>query len=150
MTDGNDPSFAKVQDLAAWAIVGAALIYIVGVFIPVPAFGESGIASTYGYNNGRGDSATQGVACGGILNTMALTAAHKTLRYGTKVKVTNRRNGRSVVVAINDRGPFIKGRIIDLSPAAARAIGMGYSIAPVNIEVVGCVPRLSGASLVGC
>ncbi|MGO9328025.1 MAG: septal ring lytic transglycosylase RlpA family protein [Steroidobacteraceae bacterium] len=53
------------------------------------------------------------------------TAAHRTLPFGTRVGVTNKRNGRSVTVRINDRGPFIRGRIIDLSPAAARAIGCG-------------------------
>ncbi|MGB9327538.1 MAG: septal ring lytic transglycosylase RlpA family protein [Pseudolabrys sp.] len=52
-----------------------------------------------------------------------MTAAHKTLPFGTKVKVTNVRTGQSVIVRINDRGPYIKGRIIDLTPAGARAIG---------------------------
>lgn len=76
---------------------------------------ESGVASHY--------SSPQPVACGGRLNTGALTAAHKTLPCGTRVRVTNKRNGRSVVVRINDRGPYIRGRIIDLTPAGARAIG---------------------------
>jgi rare lipoprotein A len=53
-----------------------------------------------------------------------LTAAHRSLAFGTKVKVTNRNNGRTVVVRINDRGPFIRGRVIDLSRAAAQNIGM--------------------------
>lgn len=149
MTDGNDPSFGKAQERYGAAIIGI-ILGIFTVLCIVEARGEHGIASTYGYNNGRGDSATQGVACGGRLNTLALTAAHKTLRCGTKVKVTNKRNGRSVVVVINDRGPFIRGRVIDLSPAAARQIGMGYSIAPVHIEIVGCTPRLGGVALVMC
>ncbi|EJW13018.1 Rare lipoprotein A [Rhodovulum sp. PH10] len=51
--------------------------------------------------------------------------------------MTNRRNGRSVVVRINDRGPFVKGRVIDLTPAGARAIGMGHGLAPVTIAVLG-------------
>ncbi len=59
-----------------------------------------------------------------MMNAAKLTAAHKTLPFGTKLKVTNKNNGRSVVVRINDRGPFIKGRIIDLSKAAASQIGM--------------------------
>jgi rare lipoprotein A len=63
-----------------------------------------------------------------------MTAAHRTLPFGTKVTVTNNRTGRSVVVRINDRGPFVRGRVIDLSPAAARAIGVG-SIAQVSLKV---------------
>jgi rare lipoprotein A len=55
----------------------------------------------------------------------AMTAAHRKLPFGTRVRVTNKLNGRSVSVRINDRGPFVKGRTIDLSRAAARAIGMG-------------------------
>lgn len=66
----------------------------------------------------------QAIACGGRFNSQALTAAHRSYPCGTKVRVTNIRNGRSVVVTINDRGPFIKGRIIDLSLAAAKKIGM--------------------------
>jgi len=53
----------------------------------------------------------------------ALTAAHRSLPFGTMVRVTNERNGRSVVVRINDRGPFVRGRVIDVTPAAARALG---------------------------
>jgi rare lipoprotein A len=57
------------------------------------------------------------------MNPGALTAAHRSLPFGTKVKVTNKRNGRTVVVRINDRGPFIKGRMLDLSRAAAGQLG---------------------------
>lgn len=67
---------------------------------------------------------TSRTASGEMMNPAKLTAAHKTLPFGTKLKVTNKNNGRSVVVRINDRGPFIKGRVIDLSKAAAREIGM--------------------------
>ena len=63
-----------------------------------------------------------------------MTAAHRTLPFGTQVKVTNKRNGRSVVVTITDRGPFIRGRVIDLTMAGANAIGMGFGIAPVTLE----------------
>jgi len=67
----------------------------------------------------------------------ALTAAHRTLAFGTRVKVTNRRNGRSVVVTINDRGPRHRGRIIDLSRAAARKLEMLDSgLAPVRLRVL--------------
>jgi rare lipoprotein A len=63
-------------------------------------------------------------ASGERFNTGALTAAHKTFPFGTRIRVVNVHTGRSVVVRINDRGPFIRGRVIDLSKAAARAIGM--------------------------
>lgn len=63
-------------------------------------------------------------ANGEIFNPRKLTAAHRTLPFGSKVRVTNRRNGRSVVVRINDRGPFARGRVIDLSKAAAQRIGL--------------------------
>jgi rare lipoprotein A len=66
-----------------------------------------------------------------------LTAAHKTLPFGTKVRVTNRENGKSVVVRINDRGPFVGKRVIDLSRGAAAAVGMiQRGIAPVSIEII--------------
>jgi rare lipoprotein A len=58
------------------------------------------------------------------------------LPFGTKVRVTHRRTGRSVVVRINDRGPFIRGRVIDLTPAGARALGFS-GLAPVTVAVVG-------------
>ena len=58
------------------------------------------------------------------MNPAVLTAAHRSLAFGTKVKVTNSHNGRTVVVRINDRGPFIRGRVLDLSRAAAQNIGM--------------------------
>ncbi|BAY83919.1 hypothetical protein NIES267_34130 [Calothrix parasitica NIES-267] len=67
-----------------------------------------------------------------------LTAAHKTLPFGTRVKVTNKNNGRSVIVKINDRGPFIRCRVIDVSRKAARQLGMIRSgVAPVTLQVLG-------------
>ena len=75
---------------------------------------QSGIASVYGRSG-------------------AMTAAHRTLPFGTRVRVTNHRNGRSVMVTIKDRGPFIRGRIIDVSPGAARALGFSGLI-PVSIN----------------
>ena len=91
-----------------------------------------GLASFYGAKfNGRR------TASGEKYNHNALTAAHKTLPFGSKVQVTNVRNGKSVVVRINDRGPFVKGRIIDLSKAAAKQIGLGHSgTARVKLEVL--------------
>jgi rare lipoprotein A len=66
-----------------------------------------------------------------------LTAAHRTLPFGTRLRVTNLMNGRSVTVTITDRGPFVKPRVLDLSYAAAREIGMiGLGTAPVQLEVL--------------
>ena len=80
----------------------------------------------------------QRVASGGWFNPNAMTAAHKTLPFGTRVRVTNHHNGRSVVVKINDGGPYVKGGIIDLSKAAAHSIGMqSAGVVPVSIEVLG-------------
>lgn len=79
----------------------------------------------------------QKVASGGWFNPNALTAAHKTLPFGTRVRVTNLRNGRSVIVRINDRGPYIRGRIIDLSKRAAGVIAMqGAGVVPVSVEIL--------------
>jgi len=88
---------------------------------------EEGVASQYGRDSG------DRVACGGELDEDALTAAHKTLPCGTRVRVTNKNNGESITVTINDRGPFVDGRVIDLTPAAARAIRMG-GLAPVSVS----------------
>ncbi|MFM9939648.1 MAG: septal ring lytic transglycosylase RlpA family protein [Hyphomicrobiaceae bacterium] len=80
----------------------------------------------------------QPVASGGRFNPNAMTAAHKTLPFGTKVRVTHLGNGQSVDVVINDRGPYIQGRIIDLSKAAAGKINMqGQGIAQVRVDVIG-------------
>jgi peptidoglycan lytic transglycosylase len=80
----------------------------------------------------------QALASGGRFNPNALTAAHKTLPFGTRVRVTHLGNGRSVEVKINDRGPYVAGRIIDLSKAAAGVIGMtAQGVARVAVEVLG-------------
>lgn len=80
---------------------------------------QRGLASWYGPGfQGRR------TASGEKFNTGSLTAAHRSLPFGTRVKVTNERTGRSVVVRINDRGPFVRGRVIDLSKASAQAIGV--------------------------
>jgi len=102
---------------------------------PLPSatgYVEEGIASWYGPGfHGRR------TASGERYNMYAFTAAHKTLPMGTKVLVTNLENGRQTVVRINDRGPFVKGRIIDLSYAAARALGMHKKgVARVRIEAL--------------
>jgi rare lipoprotein A len=95
--------------------------------MPIAASAQTGIASVY--SGGR-------TADGERASPHGYTAAHRSLPFGTMVRVTNKRNGRSVVVRINDRGPFIRGRIIDLTPAAAGAIGLG-GLAPVEVEVIG-------------
>ncbi len=77
-------------------------------------------------------------ASGTRFDMNAMTAAHKTWSFGTLVKVTNKANGRSVVVTITDRGPYIAGRVIDVSKGAARELGMmGSGVARVRLEVVG-------------
>ena len=91
------------------------------------AYSASGKASYYG---GRGRTAS-----GGHVGT--LTAAHRSLPFGTRVRVTNLSNHRSAVVTVNDRGPFVGGRVIDVSTGAAGVLGMrGSGVAPVRIEVV--------------
>ena len=77
-------------------------------------------------------------ASGEVFNSNALTAAHRTLPFGTRVRVTNINNGRSVIVRINDRGPFVKGRIIDVSAGAAQKLNMINSgTATVRLEILG-------------
>lgn len=88
----------------------------------------AGVASVYSYGAGK-------TASGERVASGAMTAAHRSLPFGTKVRVTNRRSGKSVVVRINDRGPFIRGRVIDLTPAAARALGFS-GLARVELAVV--------------
>ena len=92
------------------------------------ACAESGIASVYAYEGEK-------TASGQRANPRQLTAAHKTLPFGTMVKVTNKKNGRTVVVRINDRGPFVRGRIIDLTPAGAHQLGFD-GLAPVNVTAL--------------
>jgi rare lipoprotein A len=88
----------------------------------------SGIASHYSH-------AGRKTANGETANPRGMTAAHRSLPFGTRVRVTNRRNGRSVVVRINDRGPFVRGRVIDLTTNAARAIGF-TGLAPVSLQII--------------
>jgi len=89
---------------------------------------QSGIASVYSASSGPK------TANGERVRSAALTAAHRTLPFGTKVRVTNVGNGRFVVVRINDRGPFVHGRIIDLTPAGAHALGFSGT-ARVTLEI---------------
>ncbi len=92
----------------------------------------SGQASWYGAQHHGKKTAS-----GERFNQNALTAAHRTLPFGSKVKVTNTRNNKSVTVRINDRGPYSKGRVIDLSRAAANKIDMINSgVTPVQLQVL--------------
>ena len=98
-----------------------------------PSFGGghtfSGMASYYGNESGRK------TASGQRFDQNALTCAHRSLPFGTKLRVTH--GGRSVVVTVNDRGPFVRGRVLDLSTAAARAVGLtGAGVGRVTAEVI--------------
>jgi rare lipoprotein A len=98
---------------------------------------ERGLATWYG-----GRFHGRKTASGERFNQHAMTAAHKTLPMGTRVRVTNQRTGRSVVVRINDRGPYAKGRIIDVSRAAAEVLGMVRAgVVPVTVEVLSLPAR---------
>jgi rare lipoprotein A len=80
------------------------------------------------------------------MNSAALAGAHRTLPFGTRVKVENLSNGRAVVVRINDRGPFVRGRVIDVTRAAAESLGfVGAGVARVRVTVVGGKGSLSGS-----
>jgi rare lipoprotein A len=115
----------KGKILGKWTAASICLISIVG--ISGSALAQSGIASIY--SGGR-------TANGERAHAHGMTAAHRTLPFGTMVRVTHRSTGRSVVVRINDRGPFVRGRVIDVTPAAARALGFS-GLAPVTLAVVG-------------
>jgi len=91
------------------------------------ATSESGIASIY--SGGQTASGEHALASG-------MSAAHRSIPFGTKVRVTNRANGKSTLVRINDRGPFIRGRVIDLMPATARTLGFS-GLTPVTLVIVG-------------
>ena len=108
----------------ATAVAALSLSIVFGALSNAKA--QTGIASIY--SGGK-------TANGEIAKSQGLTAAHKTLPFGTLVRVTHRHNGHSVVVRINDRGPFVHGRIIDLMPAAARALGFS-GLAPVTVDVI--------------
>jgi len=107
-------------------------------------FVQEGVASWYGK-----DFHGKKTSNGEIYDMYAMTAAHKTLPLGVHVRVTNRQTGRQVVVRVNDRGPFVAGRIIDLSFAAADKLGVvGPGTAPVKIEALGFQADSSGGSVV--
>jgi rare lipoprotein A len=113
------------------AIASTAIFALIGPMLTdAAAFRQSGVGSYYGPKfHGKK------TASGEKFNQNAMTAAHKTLAFGSKLRVTNIANGRSVIVRVNDRGPFIRGRIVDVSTIAARQLGMvGRGVARVRIQ----------------
>jgi rare lipoprotein A len=111
--------------------VFAATLSLAPVAFTQSAFAnQSGKASWYSLPGNK-------TACGERMNPKAMTAAHRTLPCGTKIKVTNKRTGKSVIVRVNDRGPFTKGRIVDVSKSAGQKLGMiGAGVATVSVSVV--------------
>ena len=102
---------------------------IITISSPLRAESQTGIASVY---------SNEKTANGEYAYPTRYTAAHKSLPFGTFVEVTNLKNGKSVIVRINDRGPYIAGRIIDLTPAGAKAIGSD-GLSPVTVTVLQAV-----------
>ena len=100
----------------------------VSLMLSGAAIAESGLASVYSYVGNQ-------TASGETAHPRALAGAHRTLPFGTKVEVTNKRNSRTVVVRIIDRGPFVRGRVIDLTPAAAQILDFS-GLTLVSITVV--------------
>ena len=127
------PKSGSAAALVVVVLAGAACARPQPVPEKIPAFRQEGEASWYGPGlHGRT------TASGERYDMHALTAAHPTLPFNTLVKVTVLRSGRTVVVRINDRGPFVEGRIVDLSRAAAEALRLTQGgVARVRIEVVG-------------
>ncbi|MBB4302312.1 rare lipoprotein A [Rhodobium orientis] len=121
-----------IQLIPLWrGLIAASIVTMVA------AGGTAAIAKT---EKGRASwyAMTSRTASGERANPNAMTAAHRRLKFGTRVKVTNKRNGRSVVVCINDRGPFVRGRIIDVTRAAAKELGfIRAGSVMVDVDVVG-------------
>ncbi len=138
---------ARLRGLAPWAAAALVLVYACAPYGPEPPapppppvastppavpLTQEGVASWYGPGF-HGKKTTSGT----VYDQYAMTAAHQTLPLGSNVRVTNLANGKSVTVLINDRGPFAKGRIIDLSYAAAQQVDMiGPGTAPVRVDVL--------------
>jgi rare lipoprotein A len=140
------PRLARAQRFAALLALSLAVL---GAFVPGDAIAraarnraakarrESGWCSYYGR-----EFFHRRTASGERLDPDQLTAAHRTLPFGTRVRVTNLANGRRVVVRINDRGPFKQGRVLDVTPAAARQLGFATAgLAHVRLDVLGKLPK---------
>jgi len=123
----------------AFGVVAAAFVAVAGFHAPEASAAQCGNASWYSSGTRTAD--------GERMNANALAAAHRFLPFGTHVRVDNLTNGRSVIVRINDRGPFIRGRIIDLTRGAAEKIGMIHAgTAKVRVTVVDGAKPLRGCS----
>jgi rare lipoprotein A len=126
-----------VQQVKLWLVALALALVACGGAKPKKddtgrAIVQTGKASWYGGSFHGGPTAS-----GETYNKHSMTAAHKKLRFNTRVRVTNLKNGRTVIVRINNRGPYSKGRIIDLSEAAARKLDMiEAGVVPVRVEVL--------------
>lgn len=121
-----------MNPLGIIAGIGLLLLACLGtlLYLAAPVRAETGIASWYGHPyHGRR------TASGARYNMHADTCAHKTLPFGTLVRVTNRRNGRSVNCYVTDRGPFVRGRIVDVSKSGANALRLNGT-APVSLSVI--------------
>ncbi len=113
-------------------LAAAVLAFASGTFAQTVGQTETGLAAVY--NDILNGKVT---ASGQVYDNTALTAAHKTLPFGTRIKVTNPRNQRSVTLRVNDRGPVQAGRILDISPAAAAALGFSPKVMrEVSLEVL--------------
>jgi len=115
------------NDLKLTSICLIAAVVQLAPFAGATARAETGFASVYSTESGSR------TASGERLNPGALTAAHRSIPFGSHIRVTNRRNGRSVVVTVNDRGPFVRGRVVDVTPAAAHVLGFS-GLAQVTVE----------------
>ena len=139
-----DASAAGIGCTIARALAVSAFVLAVALLVGCASGGRSssggdrhgatttGVASYYAHKyHGRA------TASGERFDMNAMTAAHRTLPFGTRVRVTNRNNGKSVLVRINDRGPFAKGRVIDLSLGAAKKLAMvDAGLAKVELQVI--------------
>jgi rare lipoprotein A len=131
----------KFRDTDA-TIIGLTIAFILSAFLASSSAEaqqrqlESGIAAIYSGKTGK-------MTSGEAFNPESLTAAHRSLPLGSMVRVTNTQNSRSIVVRINDRGPFSRGRVIDVTPAAARALGF-FGLAPVKLSPAGPDGKVPG------
>lgn len=125
-------SASSIRILCLFAVLPVLFFSCARLTYPPSEIVQTGVASWYGPDfHGKTTSNKE------VYDMYDLTAAHNTLPFGTYVMVTNLNNGKSVTVRINDRGPFVKGRIIDLSYAAAKAVDMiGTGTAPVRLEIL--------------
>jgi rare lipoprotein A len=121
---------SAIRHAATFALVGAMFLGCANARVVEKSSSRmSGIASVYDRSSG------EETASGEQLREESLTAAHRTLPLGSVVEVTNSKNGRKAVVRINDRGPFVRGRIIDLTPAGARVLGFS-GITNVSLAII--------------